>query len=464
MSDADRVDRRSTESRPGVRANVSGSRVILHVDMDAFYVSVELLRHPELVGRPVVVGGEGARGVVAAASYEARRYGIFSAMPASRARRLCPDAVFLPGDHRLYGETSAAVHEILRSFTPIIEPIALDEAFLDVTGSVRLFGDGTSIGRAIRARILDELRLPCSVGVAGNKFIAKLASKAAKPVPSPSGVRDGVGVLEIVPGRELEFLHPLPVRALWGVGPATLAKLERFAIATVGDLAAMPRDALVAALGRSHGLHLHELALGLDDREVVSDRETKSIGHEETFAHDLTDHDSIRAELVRLGDAVAARLRAHEMAARTVTLKLKFGDFRGITRSATPGVPMITAAALLAAVDPALRRIDVSSGVRLAGISVSNLVAPVEQPSLLDEQVADDPSSTEAQWTSASRAIDEVRARFGSDAIAPARMAGSGRRIVGSSPWGPGSGSGPGSGPDDPPVDGPDAVTPHGDS
>ena len=417
-----------------------GRRTILHVDMDAFYVSVELLRRPELRGRPVVVGGDGSRGVVAAANYEARRYGVFSAMPSSRARRLCPEAVFLPGDHRLYAEISERVHGILREFTPLIEPIALDEAFLDVGGSVRLFGDGVEIGRTIRRRIHDELGLPSSVGVAGNKFLAKLASKAAKPVVTPAGIEEGAGVLEVPPGGELSFLHPLPVRALWGVGPATLAKLDRFAIETVGDLAAMPREVLMAALGRSHGSHLHDLAHAVDDREVESDRETKSIGHEETFARDLADHDSIHAELVRLADAVAGRLRAHDMAARTVTLKLKFADFRGITRSATPGVPLVTSPAMLAAIDPALRRIDVSSGVRLVGISVSNFVEAVEQPSLLDGALASDAASTEAQWTSASRAIDEVRARFGRDAIAPARVVGGGRREVGSSPWGPGSG------------------------
>ena len=426
-----------------VESAAEGSRrTILHVDMDAFYVSVELLRRPDLRGRPVVVGGDGARGVVAAANYEARRFGVFSAMPSSRARRLCPEAVFLPGDHRLYAETSERVHEILRSFTPVIEPIALDEAFLDVGGSVRLFGSGVDIGRAIRRRIEDELGLPSSVGVAGNKFLAKLASKAAKPLVTPGGVREGAGVLEVPVGGELRFLHPLPVRALWGVGPATLAKLDRFAIETVGDLAAMPREVLTAALGRAHGSHLHDLAHGIDDREVESDRETKSIGHEETFARDLTDHESIRAELVRLADAVAGRLRAHDMAARTVTLKLKFADFRGITRSATPGVPLVTSPALLAAVDPALHRIDVSAGVRLVGISVSNFVEPVEQPSLLDGVVGSDAASTEAQWTTASRAIDEVRARFGRDAITPARVVGDSRREVGSAPWGPGSGTG----------------------
>ncbi|MFN5605203.1 MAG: DNA polymerase IV, partial [Actinomycetes bacterium] len=292
-------------------------RTILHVDMDAFYVSVEMRRHPELAGRPVVVGGSGARGVVAAANYEARRYGVFSAMSSSKARRLCPDAVFLAGDHSLYAEVSRQVHGIFADFTPHIEPIALDEAFLDVSGSRNLFGDGTSIGHLIRNRITDELDLPCSVGVAASKFIAKLASKRAKPVVTSTGIQPGPGVLEIAPGTELEFLHPLPIQALWGVGPVTFAKLDRIGVRRVGDLVDLGRDALEVAVGRSAGRHLFELANGIDHRPVESTRDVKSISHEETFAADLTDRESIRIEVVRLADAVATRLRRHGSAART---------------------------------------------------------------------------------------------------------------------------------------------------
>jgi DNA polymerase IV len=410
-------------------------RTILHVDMDAFYVSVEMRRHPELSGLPVVVGGSGQRGVVAAANYEARRFGVFSAMSSAKAKRLCPQAVFIPGDHAHYAAVSKQVHEIFDEFTPHVEPIALDEAFLDVTGASRLFGDGIEIGHRIRSEVELRLQLPCSVGVATNKFLAKLASKAAKPRPTQGGIEPGPGVLSVEPGRELEFLHPLPVSALWGVGPATLKKLDRLAVRTVGDLSALPDDIVIRAIGRAHGEHLLELARGVDERSVQSDREMKSIGHEETFSYDLYRSDDIRAEIVRLSDDVAGRLRRHGWAARTAMLKIKFSSFETITRSVTPDAPMTTAPALVAALEPTLATFDPSIGVRLVGVSVANFVEPVEQMSLFGTDSADsaDVASVDRQWSSASRAIDQIRERFGRDAIAPARSV----RRRRSTPWGP---------------------------
>jgi DNA polymerase IV len=415
-----------------------GTRAILHVDMDAFYVSVELRRRPELRGKPVVVGGTGNRGVVAAASYEARRYGVFSAMPSSTARRKCPNAIFLPGDHDLYASVSRDVHEIFRSVTPLIEPLALDEAFLDVTGSIRLFGSAHRIADMVRARVSDELDLVCSVGGGTSKFIAKLASKRAKPRITDAGVQPGQGVLLVPPGQELAFLHPLPVGALWGVGPATLERLQRFGVTTVADLAELDLATLVSAVGQSHGRHLHDLAWAHDDRPVEVDREAKSIGHEETFGHDRHTHDELMREAVRLADGVSSRLRAAGTGARTVTLKVRFNDFVTITRSTTLPSPVSTARALLEAVEPLLRRIDVGPGVRLLGISTSGFGEPAEQLSL-DDLLRGEPSVAH-DWEAASGTIDAIRARFGATSIGPASaVSAEGIRVVrqGAQQWGP---------------------------
>jgi DNA polymerase-4 len=417
---------------------VTGQRVILHVDMDAFYVSVELRRRPDLVGQPVVVGGTGPRGVIAAASYEARRYGVRSALPSVTAKRLCPQAVFLPGDHALYASVSADVHRIFAEFTPLVEPLALDEAFLDVSGGLRLHGPGAVIAQMIRDRVWDELQLRCSVGVAPNKFLAKLASVAAKPIAAADGVRDGAGVVEVVPGSELAFLHPLPVEALWGVGPATLQRLQRMGVHTVAGLAELDEASLVACVGAAHGQHLYRLAWGVDDRPVEVDREMKSIGHEETFSTDRHTHAELLRELVRLSDAVAARLRAHAGAARTLTLKIRFAGFETITRSITVAGGVSTAHGIVAAVEPLLRAIDASPGVRLLGVSASNFASGSQQLSLDD--LLDDRLDDEHQWLLAEETVDAIRRRFGTTAIGPASaVSDRGLRVVrrGAQQWGP---------------------------
>lgn len=394
--------------------------------MDAFYVAVELIRRPELRGRPVVVGGTGRRGVVAAASYEARAYGVRSAMPSAQARQRCPDAIFLPGDHAHYGDVSRHVMSIFARWTPLIEPLSLDEAFLDVTGAQRRAGAPETIAAQIRQAVAEEAQLACSVGVARSKFLAKLGSEAAKPSPSPQGPVPGRGVWVIRPGEELAFLHPLPLRALWGVGPATLARLERLGISTVGGLAALPEKAVIGAVGDAVGRHLAALARGEDDREVESDRAPKSIGHEETFPYDLSDRAVCERELVRLSDAVAGRLRRHGVAGRTLTLKVRFAGFVTVTRSHTSPAPVDSAPVLLREAKALLDAIDVGRGIRLLGISVSGLTAAAERQLSFDDLIsagASGPSRHDKTgWTDAERAMDAIRDRFGSAAIGPATL------------------------------------------
>ncbi|HSH10690.1 MAG TPA: DNA polymerase IV [Ilumatobacter sp.] len=409
-------------------------RTILHVDMDAFFVSVELRRRPDLAGQPVVVGGTGPRGVVAAASYEARRYGVFSALPSVVARRRCPHAVFLPGSYDLYSEVSRQVHEIFQRYTPLIEPLSLDEAFLDVSGATRLFGEGTQIAARIRADVSGELGLDCSVGVAPNKFLAKLASVEAKPTATPDRVLAGPGVVEVLPERILEFLHPLPVSKLWGVGPKTLEKLDRIGVRTVGDLAALDEPTVINSLGRGSGAHLLALANGLDDRPVEVRREAKSIGHEETYPEDVFLPADLERELVRLSDAVSSRLRRHGTAARTLTLKVRFAGFHTVTRSVTLASAVDTAPEMVAALRPLLRALDVSVGVRLLGVSTSNFGERAQQLSLLDA------AGSAEEPTKSAAAIDQIRERFGSAAIGPASsVTPKGLRVVrtGAQQWGP---------------------------
>ncbi len=469
-------------------------RSILHVDMDAFYVAVETLVDPSLKGKPVIVGGAGARGVVASCSYEARAFGVRSAMASLRARQLCPQAIFLRGNHALYGEYSELIHEVLRSFTPHIEPIALDEAFLDLTGAKRLFGSGAQAAVSIREAVLAQTNLTCSVGVAHNKLLAKLASKEAKPPivatnqariePTatvartiPGSRRSGPGVLEVIFGEELVFLAQLPVRALWGVGPKTFERLQRFGVWTIADLAALRVETLTRALGESAGRHLHSLANGIDDRPVESDRSAKSIGHEETFAEDHFDAAFLETELVRMSDAVSSRMRQAGVRGRTVQLKLKTADFRILTRSRTLRQAIDTARPMREIAQALLHAPDIRSeitdvGVRLIGVSMSNLAlretdqAPWVLPDPdLREAVAQqldffsiDPGSSgatahhsdsddspgvgieTASDVALAGTVDAIRARFGQQAVGSAALAGrKGLRVKvnGDTQWGP---------------------------
>jgi DNA polymerase-4 len=395
---------------------------ILHVDLDAFYASVEQLADPSLRGRPVIVGGLGPRGVVAAASYEARAFGVYSATPMARARRACPDGVFLAPRFDAYRDASTEIMRILRSYTPLVEPIALDEAFLDVEGARRIHGTGPEVAVAVREQVLAGTGLTASVGVATTKLLAKLASDLSKP--------DGLLVVE--PGTELEFLHPLGVRRLWGVGPATERKLTALGVSTVGELAKLPETTLVHALGNASGRHLHALAWNRDDRAVQPDQEVKSIGHEETFPVDVSERAVLEHEIVRLADAVASRLRAAQASARTVQLKLRYGDFRTITRSRTLAEPTDLAGDLGRVARELLGGVDVAEGVRLLGISGQQLVrrpaaaggGPAtadDQGQLFDEAGA---PSTEAapgstRQAAVERSLDEIRAKFGPGAVGP---------------------------------------------
>lgn len=378
---------------------------VLHVDMDAFFVEVERLRRPELIGRAVIVGGTGPRAVVAAASYEAREFGVGSAMPMAEARRRCPGAIVVPPEHRAYSTTSRRVFDILRSFTPRVEGLSVDEAFLDIRG-LRLHYEGPAeIAAAIRKQLRDKLSLPASVGGASNKFLAKIASEEAKPD----------GVLIVPAGYELDFLHPLPVRRLWGVGEATFAALEALGIATVADLAATPLTALESRLGRSLGGHLSELSHGRDDRPVVTGGEAKSISVEETFVRDLTDSRQVEEALFQQCDRLSARLNAAGVAGRTITLKLRFGDFTTLTRAQTLAEPVDHTPDLWETAGRLLARIDRSErGIRLLGLGASTLV-PRQTPRQL--------SLEHPRREAVSVAAEEIRARFGVRAVIPARLA-----------------------------------------
>jgi len=395
--------------RPGPPAGPPGDDsgcTILHVDMDAFYASVELISRPELHGTPVIVGG-GNRGVVLSATYEARRFGVHSAMPMSRARRLCPQATVVAPTHGRYSQVSAGVMEIFRSITPLVEPLSLDEAFLDVAGAVRRLGRPAEIGTLIRDRVADEQGITCSVGVATTKFVAKLASTRCKPD----------GMLIVPAAGVVAFLHPLPVAALWGVGEKTEKELVRLGLHSVGDIANTPRSTLVRAVGQATGSHLHALAWGRDERSVVPHEPDKSIGAEETFASDVDDPQVVRRELLRLCERTAARMRTHGLAGRTVSIKVRFADFTTITRARTLKEATDVAQEIYATARGLYDALGLDRArIRLVGVRVEGLADSGTTPRqlLLGER--------SRGRREVEQAADRAVARFGRGTVGPASL------------------------------------------
>lgn len=374
--------------------------------MDAFYASVEVRRRPELRGKPVIVGGAGPRGVVSSASYEARRFGVRSAMPGVQARARCPQGIFLPVDMEAYVEASREVMAVFRDVTPLVEPLSVDEAFLDVAGAQRLFGTPATIAARIRRRMADDLRLTCSIGVAANKFLAKLGSTRAKPD----------GMIVIPAAKQLEFLHPLPISALWGVGEKTELTLKRYGLTTVADIAHAPIGLLRSAVGVALAEHLHALAWARDSRRVTTDRVEKSLGSETTFEVDVSDADVLRRTVLWLSQQVAVRARASGVAGRTVAVKIRFADFKTISRSRTLAAPTDVAQEIFRTVWELLEAARGGQRLRLIGVRLEGLTGTdgsARQPAL------DEPEHT---WRDAEVAADAVWARFGRGAVGPASL------------------------------------------
>ena len=384
--------------------STSNKQVIIHCDMDAFYASVAELDDPTLRGKPVVVGA-GIRGVVLSANYAARKFGIRAAMPVGRAKRMAPNAIFVSPDHHRYSEISSQVMDIFSSFTPLVEPLSLDEAFLDITGAQRLLGTPREIGQAIRGRVHEECGITCSVGIAPNKFIAKLASGHCKPN----------GLLEIKEDRILTFLHPLPVGDLWGVGPKTAAHLERLGLKTISDIANTPLETLKRALGDATGDHLFELSWGRDERDVIPDEPDQSISAAETFSYDIDDPETILREYLRLTEKAAARLRERELFAKTISIKVRFSDFETITRSKTLPLPISSTQEIYAVVKDLFKALKLDRArLRLVGVSLENLHTDAPQQLMLGQR--------EKGWREAESAIDRAAARFGEKTVRPARL------------------------------------------
>ncbi|HEY9473256.1 MAG TPA: DNA polymerase IV [Mycobacteriales bacterium] len=418
MGRSQQLPRRTVRSgAPGDPNPDDAACPILHVDMDAFYASVEALRRPELRDRPLIVGGTGPRGVVCSASYDARTHGVRSAMPMGRARRLCPQAAVVPPDMASYAAVSRGVMDIFRSVTPLVQPLSLDEAFLDVAGAVRRLGPPASVGEWIRAQVADQHGITCSVGVASTKFVAKLASTCCKPD----------GLLVVPPPDVLAFLHPLPIFALWGVGERTGERLATLGLRTVGDLANAPVSTLRHTVGRAVGEHLHALAWGRDPRRVTPDGPDGSIGAEETFDTDVHDDRVIRRELLRLADRTATRLRAGGLHARTVSIKVRFADFTTITRCRTLDVPTDVSQEVYETARDLFVALRLGQArIRLVGVRAEGLLSAEKAPEQLRL------GAREHGWKDADRAVDQATRRFGAGAVRPATLVSDRRSRVGS--------------------------------
>ncbi len=374
--------------------------------MDAFFASVSEKDNPHYRGKALVVGA-GARGVVLSANYIARKFGIHAAMPVGRAQRLAPHAIFIPPDHERYSEVSSKIMAIFHDFTPMVEPLSLDEAFLDVTGSAKIFGSGREIAAAIRKRVESEEGITCSVGIATTKFIAKLASGRCKPN----------GILEIAHDRVLTFLHPLPVSEIWGVGPKTNEELLRLGLRTIADIAHTPRETLIRALGESTGASLYELAWGRDYRDVTPEEQEKSISAAETFTFDLDNEEEILRELLRLSERATLRLRRRDLRAKTISIKVRFADFTTVNRSKTLPLPINGAHETFNVAKQLYKSLQINGArIRLIGISLEALVATQDSA----EQLV--LGEREIGWRQAEVAIDRAKARFGDESVKPARL------------------------------------------
>ena len=385
---------------------------VLHVDMDAFYASVEILDDPTLRGKPVIVGAAEGRGVVSSASYEARRFGVRSAMPVSQALRLCPSAIAVAPHFERYVSVSRQVMRIFADITPLVEPLSIDEAFLDVRGARRLMGSPGSIARMLRARVFDETGLTCSIGVAATKHVAKMASTISKPD----------GLLIVAEPDTAAFLGPRPVRALWGVGPKSAQSLEARGIHTVADILDTPRGVLDRALGAAMGDRIWHLARGVDARRIETHRVEKSVGHEETFHVDIADPAVLRSELRRLADRVGARLRTHGWEASTISIKVRFTDFSTITRAKTLPEPSAVSQRIGDAAQELFAQIDRRSPIRLVGVRAEKLrrIEPGAVALWDDDE----------EWRRLEGAVDDATARFGKDTVTRATLLGRRRDVA----------------------------------